>query len=231
MTSNNNDNNKKVDVKSIIVVCLSLVFSIIIGVASRDLWLGGTILLTGILSAYFASIGKRINYIFGLINYILMGYVAFNTQLYGMASFYIVVCAPLQIWGFINWGKSLEGGRVKSRKFTMKTSVVVILSCLVGSALVGYSLSLIPGERLSFLDAASNCINLCGIILMNLRYAEAWWVWLANNVIDSVIWGVLLISGSGSNTIMMFVTSVAFLAINVYGIAKWTKASKVEGRK
>ena len=221
--------NKKIDMKSAVVVVLSVVFSIVAGVVSHDLWLGGAIVLTGILTGYFASIGERRNYIFGLVNYLLMGYVAFNTQLYGMASFYAFVCAPLQIWGFISWGKNLEKGKVEARKFTVKTSVVVIASCLVGSVLVGYLLSLIPGERLSFLDATSNCVNLCGIILMNLRYAEAWWIWLTNNVIDCVIWGVVLVGGE-VNAPMMFITSLAFLTINIYGIVKWMKESKIERR-
>lgn len=222
--------NRKIDMKSAVVVLLSVVFSVVAGVVSQDVWLGGTVLLTGILTGYFASVGKRCSYVFSLINYLLMGYVAFNTQLYGTASFYVLVCAPLQIWGFVNWGKNLEKGKVKARKFTVRTSVVVILSCLAGSALVGYLLNLIPGERLSFLDATSNCVNLCGIILMNLRYMEAWWVWLVNNVIDCVIWGVVLMSGE-ANALMMFITCVVFLAINIYGIIKWMKESKIERKQ
>lgn len=192
--------------------------------------LGGAVLLTGILNGYFAGIGKRVSYIFGLINYLLIGYVAFNTQLYGIASFYVLVCAPLQIWGFINWGKNLEKGKVKARKFTVKTSIIVILSCLAGSALMGYLLNLIPGERLSFLDATSNCVNLCGVILMSLRYMEAWWVWLVNNVVDCVIWGVILVSGE-PNALMVFITCIVYLIINIYGIIKWMGESKVESKQ
>jgi len=46
--------------------------TVISGIISKDLMIGGTILLTGLLCAYFASEGKRINYILGLINYLLM---------------------------------------------------------------------------------------------------------------------------------------------------------------
>lgn len=214
--------------KSVVAVVLSLIFSVISGGLSHDIILGGTVLFTGILTGYFASVGKRCNYIVSLINYLLMGYVAFSAHLYGTAGFYVLVCSPLQIHGFINWGRNLDSGIVKSRKFSIKTSIAVILSCILGSILVGYLLGLIPGERLNVLDAMTNCINLCGIILMNLRYAEAWWIWLANNVIDCIIWGIVLISGDNANALMMFITSVTFLLINIYGIFRWMKVSKVE---
>ena len=216
-------------IKTIWIVAAALVFSIISGVVSHDLVLGGAVLFTGLLTGYFASIGKRCNYIFCLINYLLMGYVAFTANLYGTATFYILVCSPLQIYGFINWSKNLKkDGNVKARKFTTKTSIIVVASCMIGSIIVGYLLSLIPNERLSFLDAASNCVNLCGTILMARRYMESWWLWLTNNVIDCLIWGAVLISGDNSNALMMFITCVAYLITNIYGIYKWIKSSKIE---
>ena len=185
-------------------------------------------MLCGLLSAYLASIGKKSNYIFGLINYLLMGYVAFHNNLYGMAAFYVLACAPLQIHGLINWNKNTNDESVKRRKFTFKTSVIVIVSCAASSLVVGYLLSLIPTQQLSFLDAASNCVNLCGIILMNLRYMESWWIWLVNNLLDLIIWTIILMSGGGSNAVMMFITAIAYFVINIYGICEWMKNSKIE---
>ena len=59
--------------KYLIITLICLVMSLIYGIIAQDLLIGGTILLTGLLCAYFASEGKRINYILGLINYLLMG--------------------------------------------------------------------------------------------------------------------------------------------------------------
>lgn len=94
--------------KNIIIVLLCVFISILSGIVAKDLLVGGTILATGLLCAYFASIGKRINYIFGLINYILMGYVALKNNLFGMFFFYIVIFAPLQVYGYIFWNKNLD---------------------------------------------------------------------------------------------------------------------------
>lgn len=226
MNQKSSQKRKSIDSRNTIVILLSLILSVTLGLASHDLILGGTILLTGLLSAYFATQGRKVQYLLSAINYALMSYAAFQNQLFGSAGFYVLMCIPLQIWGFWSWGKnSTKAGDVKKRKFTPKTSAIVIVSCVVGSLAFGYLLSLIPSQRLSWLDAASNCVNLCGIILMCLRYAESWWIWMVNNTLDLSIWTIILLSGSSPEAPMMFATSVAYLAINIYGALKWWRES------
>lgn len=211
--------------KDVIFWIVSIVFSLVIGFFSHDVLIGSTMLATSLLCSYFASNGKRINYILGIINNLIYAYVGFKSKLYGLFIFYLLIFTPLQIHGYISWGKNLdEENNVNIRGFTLKNSIIIIASCIVGSLLIGYLLTLIPGQRLAFLDSSSNIINLCGVILMILRFKEAWWVWLANNVIDLSIWTILLINGS-NNAFMMFLSSLAYLLLNIYGIVKWTIAA------
>lgn len=212
--------------KNIIVTIICIILSIVAGVISKDIFIGGTILVTGLLCAYFASEGKRINYILGLINYILMGYVSFKNNLFGIFFFYIFIFSPLQIEGFISWNKNLnEENNVIVRKFTLKNSIIITISCIVGSLLLGYLLTLIPSQRLAFMDASSNCINLSGVVLMILRFKESWWLWLINNVIDLSIWIITFIN-NGEGSAMMLLVSIGYLAINIYGIIKWNIETK-----
>ncbi len=212
--------------KYLIIIVLCLIVSVISGIISNDLIIGGTILLTGLLCAYFASEGKKINYIFGLINYLLMGYVAFKNNLFGIFIFYIFIFSPLQVNGFINWNKNLNVDKnVKIREFTLKNSIIITLSCIFGSIVLGYLLTLIPTQRLAFMDATSNCINLCGVILMMLRFKESWWLWLINNTIDLIIWIITVING-GSGSLMMLLVSIGYLLINIYGVIRWNIEAK-----
>lgn len=215
-------NNKKY----LVITILSLIISIISGILSNDLIIGGTILLTGLLCAYFASEGKRINYILGLINYLLMGYVALKNNLFGIFFFYLFIFSPLQVNGFITWNKNLKEDKVvKVREFTLKNSILITLSCMIGSIILGCLLTLIPNQRLAFVDATSNCINLCGVLLMILRFKESWWLWLTNNIIDLVIWMITVIHG-GTGSVMMLLTSIGYLLINIYGLIKWSIEAK-----
>ena len=109
------------------------------GVLSNDIVIGGLILLTGLLNGYFAGEGKRSNYILGFINYVLMAYVSFKNHLYGMTIFYTCIFAPLQIKGFLEWNKTLdEENNVIVREFTLKNSVIITISCILGSFILGY---------------------------------------------------------------------------------------------
>lgn len=213
--------------KYIIISFICIIISLVSGIISNDIIVGGTILATGLLCAYFASEGKRLNYILGLINYLLMGYVSLKNNLYGIFFFYIFVFSPLQVKGFITWNKNLDDDKnVKVREFTLKNSIIITLSCILGSLLLGYLLTLIPNQRLAFMDASSNCINLCGVILMILRFEESWWIWLINNIIDLIIWIITFIN-KGEGSFMMLLVSIGYLLINIYGIIKWN----IEARK
>ena len=212
--------------KNIIITIICIVISIISGIITNDLLVGGIILASGLLCAYFASEGKRVNYILGLINYLLMGYVSFKNNLFGIFFFYIFIFSPLQIHGFISWKKNLnQDNNVKVREFTLKNSIIITLSCIIGSLILGYVLTLIPGQRLAFIDAASNCINLCGVVLMILRFKESWWLWLINNVIDLIIWIITFIN-KGEGSAMMLLVSIGYLLINIYGVIKWNIEAK-----
>jgi len=221
----------KINKKYVTITFICVAMSIIFGFITNDLLIGGTILATGLLCAYFASEGKRINYIMGLINYILMGYVALKNNLFGIFFFYIFVFSPLQIHGFISWKNNLDDNdNVNVREFNLRNSIIITLSCTAGSFLLGYLLSLIPSQRLAFMDATSNCINLCGVILMVLRFKESWWLWLINNIIDLSIWIITFINkGSGSE--MMLLVSIGYLLINIYGVIKWHIEAKKNMKK
>ena len=94
--------------KYFVITLICVAISFISGVIAHDLLIGGTILLTGLLCAYFAGEGKKINYILGLINYLLMSYVAFKNNLYGIFFFYVFVFSPLQINGYVIWKKNSD---------------------------------------------------------------------------------------------------------------------------
>lgn len=212
--------------KYLIVTILCLLISLGAGIIFDDIIIGGISLFTGLLCAYFSSEGKRINYILGLINYLLIGYVSFKNGLYGLSFFGVIVCPILQIQGYISWSKNLDKeNNVKVREFTLKNSIIIIASCLIGSLILSYVLTLIPSQRIAFLDAASNTINLCAVILAILRFKECWWIWLINNTIDLSIWIITYIS-NGENSAMMLLVSLGYLLINIYGIIKWSKEAK-----
>lgn len=182
------------------------------------------IIITSLLNSVFASNFKRKNYIYGLICYLLMGLVAYKNQIYGMFFFYIFIFSPLQIFGFLNWNKKDKDNNLEVRSFSNKNRILTITSCIILSLSLAFILQKIPNAKFTYLDAFSNIINLCGVILLALRFNESWWLWLINNILDVILWtNVYHISGDYSFT--MLTSSIIYLIVNIYGIYKWNRKS------
>lgn len=211
--------------KNKIYTLIIIIFSIICGIVSKDYFLGTTILMCGLLNSYYASIGKIYNYIYGALYCLLSGYVCYKNGLYGIAILSLIVYVPSQIQGYLSWKKNSKNNEVRIRGFNLKNSIIITISCVLGSTILGFLLTKIPGQQLAFLDSSSNIINLCGIILMNLRFKECWFVWLFNNSIDVFIWIINFIKVS-HNATMMLLVSIGYLIINIYGLIKWIKLEK-----
>ncbi len=191
-----------------------------------DIVIGIIVIVSSILNCYFASNFKKINYVFGLLYYIICGYIAFKNHIYGMFFFYLLIFSPLQIWGFINWGKKQdENNNVIARAFSMKNRIILIISCVIFSLILANVLKQIPQAQLTFLDAFSNIINLSGVVLLALRFNESWWLWLINNVIDLILWSNVVKLG-GNNSIAVLISAIIYLIINIYGIIKWDNKIK-----
>lgn len=209
-----------------IYTVLIIIFSLICGIISKDYFLGTLILICGLLNSYYASLGKIYNYIFGALYSLLSGYVCYINGLYGIAILSLLVYFPSQIQGYLSWNKKKDdNNEVEIRGFTLKNSIIITLSCIIVSAILGFLLTKIPNQKLAFLDSSSNIINICGIVLMNLRFKECWVIGLFNNTIDLSIWIINAINGS-SNSIMMLLVSIGYLLINIYGLIMWIKKSK-----
>ena len=207
--------------RDILASILFIILSIVCGFATKDFVIGIPTLLTGLLCAWYTTQGKSFNYIMGFINYLLMAYTSYVNHLYGLFLFNTFIFAPFQLIGYFSWRKSCDANNtVISRKFTIKNSIIIIISCVLSSLLLGFVLSQIPGQRLSILDATSNCLNLCGIVLMCLRFKEGLWLWLMNNIADFLIWLFTFIA-KGPNSTMMLLVSTGYLLLNIYSIYNW----------
>lgn len=211
--------------KIIVIPIVFLLLSTILGIIAKDYFLGVIILATGLLNAWFASLRKSYNFIFGAIYCLASSYIAYINGLYGIFFLSIIVYFPLQVFGWLDWHKNMNNKQeVKVRQFTFKKAIIITLSCVIGSFFLGVLLSKMPGQQLAFLDSSSNAINICGCILLHLRFRECWWVLLFNNTIDLLIWLINTINGN-PNSLMMLLVSISYFIINFYGLIKWMKNS------
>lgn len=210
--------NKK---KTFLYPFIIIIFSIVCGIVTKDYFLGTATLMCGLLNGYYASTRKVCNYVFGLLFCVFNLYVSYLNGLYGIFAFSLIIFVPSQIQGFISWLKNRnKNNEVIVRHFDLKTSLIVIVSSILGSLGLGYLLTKVPGQNLAFLDSTSTILNVCSIVLMNLRYKEFWIIYLFNNIVDLIIWSINVCYGT-PNAMMMLIVSIGYLLMNIYGLYKW----------
>ena len=219
--------NKSKIIKIYIIPYAIVVASLLLGLIFKSDLFGISTLICGSLSAYYMAIGKWYCYIFGMLHSIFYAYNGAINGLFGILIFTVLFYVPLNIFGLVNWFKNKEPDHVKMKCMSAKTTVLLCCVVVSTSLCLGILLSLVPSEQLAFLDSTSQIINLCGVVLGTLRYREAWFIWICNNIIDLAIWIINIINHS-ANAEMMLSTVVAFFILNIIGLINWIKTQKRE---
>lgn len=204
---------------SIMGVCVLSSFAI--GICSGDPVIGSVLLMAGMIDSYLSCNQKRQGYIFGAIYAILLAYLGFVNHLYGSFFLNAFIYAPLQITGLFAWGKYQDRNHnVRIRKLTPKNAFILITTCTAGSLIVGYGLTMVPSQQMAFLDSAVCCIQIAALIIQNLRYAEAWWLWVVADIFAISMWRIAYLEGGGG-AFMSLLTTITFFGFDVYGLIKW----------
>ncbi len=177
-----------------------------------------------------AAIGKWQNYIFGFLFTITYTYICAVNGLYGWLIFCLIFYLPIQIIGGVNWFKNKKNDTVEMKSFTLNNSIIIVVSVLAFSTILGFLLSLIPSQNLPFLDATAHIINICGILLATMRFRDCWYIWLSNNVVDLIIWIVNTAKGT-INAEMALITSIMYFVMNIIGLVCWIKIEKKQKQK
>lgn len=202
-----------------------------ISIIWKDNWLGFISSISGILCVILAAKGKIATFYFGAIQASTYAYIAYGYGLYGEAMLNAFFFLPFQFIGWFLWfknrkteTKAVQGEDIFAKKLAAKQWFILIPIIL--AAIVGYWLILNainatqPG-----LDSAAVVLSIFAQILMSLRFAEQWLLWIIINVITITVW-VLTLVQSGGNDWAILAMWCAFLVNSVYGYINWLKLAK-----
>ncbi len=214
------------------IISLMLIFSLVLGFIFSDyLMLGSCVLFLGCVQTLFLSKGFWWEELFGITEALLVAIVALNANLYGTAIFTAFVYVPLSVFSLVNWKKHQYGGIVKINKMDTQNSILLVLILCISIVVFSFLLSLLPNQNLPVLDTISNMLDICGIILIALRYKEGWIFWILCSLADFVMWGILFLQDKSLNAIMMIIVSVVNIIINMWGFWSFIKIRKQQELK
>ena len=213
---------------------ISTVIILILSILWDDTLLGTISSIAGIICVVLAAKGKIGTYVVGVVQCSTYGYIAYGYGLYGESMLNLLFYLPIQFIGFYLWFKNKKspdeaayGEEIYAKRLTTKQWLYTGAGILV--AYISYSLFLSRiGANLAGLDGLAVVLSVVAQILMIMRYAEQWILWIIVNVITIALWAIILVQ-QGGNDWTVFVMWCAFLVNSIYGYINWIKISKAQG--
>lgn len=194
-----------------------------------DTTLGLISSITGMLCVILVAKGKISNFFFGVIQTSTYAYISYTYGLYGEAMLNGLFYFPMQFIGLYMWNKNKAQQKVKDediiiKRLTKKGWGILGISVVIGAFVYMELLFYLNAQQVR-IDSFAVVMSVAAQILMTLRFAEQWIMWVLVNLLSIVLW-VVTLTQSGGNDYTMLVMWTAFLVNSIYGWYNWEKLAK-----
>ena len=190
--------------------------------------LGTVALMMGVTGTVLSAKRSIWNFLFGAVNVTLYAIIAYKTSNYGQAALNALYYLPMQFVGWWMWSHRKDEGeksKVKSRSMTPKQLIITTLCTAVGVVVLWYVLSHYTNASQPLKDGFVTTVFIVGQILMTLAFWQQWFFWLAGNILNVVLWAVVMAQGEMLGGLMLIKYSM-YTINSINGIIIWRKGAK-----
>lgn len=185
--------------------------------------------MTGMVCVVLVAKGKISNFLFGVVNTATYAYISYGYGLYGEAMLNALFYLPTQFVGLWMWRQHRAMQQVRDedievKRLNAKGWLIVVVSVAVGAYGYMHVLLGLNAQQVR-IDSLAVVLSIVAQILLTLRYAEQWVLWIVVNVLSIVLWVVTLNQAGGSDYTMP-VMWTAFLINSIYGWVNWLKLNR-----
>ena len=182
--------------------------------------------MSGMLCVVLVANGKISNFVFGIVNTATYAYISYGYGLYGESMLNALFYLPTQFIGLWMWQRHRSVNKVRDedieiKRLSVKGWAIVIASVVVGAYAYMHVLMALDAQQVR-IDSVAVVMSVVAQILLTLRYAEQWVLWILVNLLSIVLW-VVTLSQSGGSDYTMPVMWTAFLINSIYGWINWLK--------
>ena len=182
--------------------------------------------MSGMLCVVLVAKGKISNFVFGIVNTATYAYISYGYGLYGESMLNALFYLPTQFIGLWMWQRHRSVNKVRDedieiKRLSVKGWAIVVASVVVGAYAYMHVLMALDAQQVR-IDSVAVVMSVAAQILLTLRYAEQWVLWILVNLLSIVLW-VVTLSQSGGSDYTMPVMWTAFLINSIYGWINWLK--------
>lgn len=205
----------------IIYVSVLVALQIIVYLIVPDSIIGMISGVAGTLCLVYGMKGRKITFIFGIVQCLAMTYIAWISHAYGsfaMDIFY-VISQPI---GWYMWGHDEA-----TKRFSPKVRRLIFQGAFVAWAIGWWVLAMVHGQ-LPYFDSINFVVSFIAQLLYIMKYQENWSLWIIVNGANIIYWGILAVQTMmGTNHIGSLGASLSQIALQFALLFNSLYATKV----
>ncbi|MFN0177478.1 MAG: nicotinamide riboside transporter PnuC [Gemmatimonadales bacterium] len=173
----------------------------------------------GIVSVYLNARQNVLGWATGLVNVGLYTWLFFVGKLYALMGLQVFFAA-ISIYGWYQWirgGHQKKGVRVTA--IPRKLAAGLAIGAVAATVGLGWFLDGYTEDAQPYVDAGVSVVSLAGQWMMARKYLEAWYIWVAVNIVSVPLF---LVRGEYPTALQYSV----FLGLAVHGVIQWRRSQR-----
>lgn len=213
------------------ILLVSVAVIIALSLFWHDTLMGIVSAATGVIYTVCNGKGKRLAYVFGLVNSVLYAIISFQARVFGDAALYALCYVPAMIVGFVLWSKHMnaENREVLKRSMGLKGRLGLCCLCVFAVVAGGFVLRAV-GDAVPFLDSFTTVVSVIAMLTALGRYEEQWPLWTAVNGVEVILWTVRLAQGGAAEAVSSLLMWTLFFAIGIIMWVRWHRQRSVSAK-
>ncbi|HEM3726605.1 TPA: nicotinamide riboside transporter PnuC [Streptococcus suis] len=212
---------KPFEVGYVAILILLQIFAYIIAPDSIIGMISG---ITGVLCLVYGMKGRKITFLFGIIQCLAMTYIAFISQAYGSFAMNIIYVISQPI-GWFMWGQDEA-----IRSFTKKQRKTIFIGAFF-AWLIGWAVLAMLQGQLPYFDSINLVVSLIAQTLYIFKYRENWSLWIIVNIANVLYWIILTVQfmtgqteiGTLGGNLSQVALQTALLFNSIYATKVWSE--------
>ncbi len=210
------------------IIVLTLGSAVAYSVIQHRVDIMGTVaLLFGVTGTVLSARRSIWNFVFGTVNVALYAVIAYNASNYGQAALNALYYLPMQFVGWWAWSRrkdSADRSRVKARSMTGRQMLLCLAAAAVAIAAVWYTMRTLTDAAQPFKDSFITVVFVIGQVLMTFAFWQQWLFWIAGNIANIALWGIVMADGEIVGGLMVIKYSM-YLINSVGGAITWRRTA------
>ena len=177
--------------------------------------------VAGVLCLVYGMKGRKISFLFGIVQCLAMTYIAWISHAYGSFAMDIIYVISQPI-GWFMWGQNEA-----TRSFEPGTKRKIFAGAFAAWIVGWIMLSMLEGQ-LPYFDSINFVVSLIAQLLYILKYKENWSLWIVVNIANLTYWSLLTVQMlMGDNQIGTLGANLSQVALQVALLFNSVYANKV----